>query len=75
LTESKNIINFELEQSLFEALKENLREDIKQKSVQIPFEKEEIDDSDRERIIKRWKESEGYYYLNPGKFLFSLKNL
>ena len=64
-----------MEQSLFEALKENLREDIKQEYVQIPFEEEEIDDRDKERILKRWKESEGYYYLNPGKFLFSLKNL
>lgn len=64
-----------MEQSLSEALKENLREEIKQESVQIPFAKEKIEDTDRERIIKRWKESEGYYYLHPEKFRFSLRNL
>ncbi|GAH03259.1 unnamed protein product, partial [marine sediment metagenome] len=59
MTESKNIINYELEQSLFEALKENLKEETKQESVQIPFIKKESGRIERKRLLKRWKNSEG----------------
>ena len=74
MIESKKIIIFELEQTLSQTLKENLRVETKQEPVQIPFAKEESGQKDKESILKRWKESEGYYHLNPKKFLFSLKN-
>ncbi|NVM18162.1 MAG: hypothetical protein HWN80_10630 [Candidatus Lokiarchaeota archaeon] len=75
MTESKKIIYYELEQSLSEALKEKFIEEAKIEPVKIPFTEEEPGQIDKERILKRWKKSEGYYYLNPNKFLFSLKDL
>lgn len=75
MTESKNIINYELEQSLSEALKEQFREEAKIETAKIPFIEEESEEIDKERNLKRWKKSIGYYYLNPDKFKFSLKNL
>jgi len=75
LTESKNIIIFELEQSLSQTLKENLEEKSEPDAIKIPFIKRESKQIEKKRMLKKWKESEGYYYLNPGKFQFSLKNL
>ena len=75
MTESKKIINYELEQSLSEVLNENFREEAKQEPVQITFIKEESGQIDKQRLLKRWRQSEGFYYLNPDKFKFSLKNL
>ena len=42
---------------------------------QTPFIKKESGRIERKRLLKNWKESEGYYYLNPEKFRFSLKDL
>ncbi len=75
MTESKNIIIFELEQSLSQTLKENLEEKSEPDAIKIPFIKRESKQIEKKRMLKKWKESEGYYYLNPGKFQFSLKNL
>ena len=75
MTESKNIIIFELEQSLSQTLKENLEEKSEPDTIKIPFIKRESKQIEKKRMLKKWKESEGYYYLNPGKFQFSLKNL
>ena len=75
MTESKNIIIFELEQSISQTLKENLEEKSEPDAIKIPFIKGESKQIEKKRMLKKWKESEGYYYLNPGKFQFSLKNL
>jgi hypothetical protein len=75
MVESKNKLNYELEQSLFEVLKDNLRDEVKSELSQFSFKKEESDQVDKERSFKRWKKSEGYYYLNSEKFRFSLKDL
>ena len=75
MTESKNIINFELDQELFELLRDNFKEEPKPEPLKTPFTEKEIEQIDRARLFKRWKKSEGYYYLNPEKFRFSLKNL
>jgi len=75
LTESKNIIIFELEQSLSQTIKEILEEKSEPDTKKIPFIKRESKQIDKKRMLKTWKESEGYYYLNPEKFQFSLKNL
>ena len=75
LTESKKIIIFELEQTLSQALKGNIKEETKQEPIQIPFIKKESNEIDKKRMIKRWKMTEGYFYLNPEKFRFSLKDL
>jgi len=58
---------FEIEPIVFEELP------VKQK--QIPFIKKESDEIEKKRRIKRWKKTEGYYYLHPEKFLFSFKDL
>jgi hypothetical protein len=75
MVESKNKVNFELDQSLYEVLKDNLRDEVKLEPAKLPFVKEELEQVDKDRLLKRWKKSEGYYYLNPDKFKFGLKNL
>jgi hypothetical protein len=75
LIESKKIIIFELEKTLSQTLKENFRDETKQEPVQITFTVNESGQIDKERLLKKWKQSEGSYYLNPEKFQFSLKNL
>ncbi|UCD02251.1 MAG: hypothetical protein JSV23_04320 [Promethearchaeota archaeon] len=54
------------------------KEDKKEPKIipsQTPFVQEEVDLIDKERELKRWKESFGYYCLNPEKFNFGLKDL
>ena len=75
MTESKNKINYELDQELFEVLKDQFKEEPKAEPFKIHFTEKEIEQIDKARLLKRWKNSEGYYYLNPEKFRFSLKNL
>jgi hypothetical protein len=43
--------------------------------MQITFTVNESGQIDKERLLKKWKQSEGFFYLNPEKFQFSLKNL
>jgi len=45
------------------------------KQEQIPFMLEEEIKESKAQLLKKWKKSEGYYYLHPEKFEFSLKNL
>ena len=75
MTESKKIIRFELEQPLYQTLKENLIEKPEPEKVESQPIIEDSNQIDKERLIKKWKESAGYYNLNPEKFRFSLKNL
>jgi len=75
LTESKNKIYYELDQELFEVLKDKFKEEPITEPFKTPFTEKEMEQIDKERLLKRWKNSEGYYYLNPEKFRFSLKNL
>ena len=75
LTESEKIIIFELEQALYQALKENLIEKSEPETVKNPFLIRESKRIEKERLIKKWKQSEGFYYLNPEKFQFSLRDL
>ncbi|TFG22748.1 MAG: hypothetical protein EU532_14115 [Promethearchaeota archaeon] len=46
---------------------------VEQKWIPFTFE-EEIKES-KEKLLKQWKKSEGYYYLHPEKFNFSLRDL
>lgn len=41
----------------------------------IPFTLEEEIKESKEKSLKKWKKSEGYYYLHPDKFTFSLRDL
>ena len=75
LTESKKIIIFELEQTLSQALKESIKEESEPAPNKTPFKIPESREIDKRRLIKKWKQSAGYYNLNPEKFRFSLKNL
>ena len=75
MIENKSIIIFELEQPLFKTLEEDIREETKQEHIQIKFAKKESDDIEKKRMLKRWKQSEGYFYLHPDKFLFGFKDL
>ncbi|MBY9014901.1 MAG: hypothetical protein KGD68_04345 [Candidatus Lokiarchaeota archaeon] len=75
MIEYKNLIIIELEKPLSEALKDKIKEPSKIDSVQIPFTLKETNKVEKERLIKKWKKSEGFFYLKPNKFEFSLKNL
>ena len=75
MIENKSIIIFELETPLSETLKEQLKEPSKIDSVIIPFALIESNHVERARLLKKWKKSEGYFYLKPKKLEFSLKNL
>jgi len=75
LIENKNIIIYELEKPLAEVLEDQLKEPSKIDSVIIPFGLIESNREERARLLKKWKKSEGYFYLKPQKFEFSLKNL
>ena len=58
---------FEIEQIVLKELP------VEQK--RIPFTLEEEIKETKSQLLKKWKKSEGYYYLNPEKFKFGLKNL
>ena len=75
MIENKNIIIYELEKPLAEVLEDQLEEPSKINSVIIPFGLIESNREERARLLKKWKKSEGYFYLKPQKFEFSLKNL
>jgi len=75
LIENESIIIFDLEKPLSEALKDQLKEPSKIDSVIIPFALVESNCIEKARLLKKWKKSEGYFYLKPRKFEFSLKNL
>ena len=75
MTESEKIIIFELEQTLYQVLKENLKEKSEPETIKNPFKIGESKQIEKERLIKRWKQSEGYFYLHPDKFRFGFKDL
>ena len=75
MTQSKNAANFEFDQSFYETLKESFEEETKVLSHKTPFVEKELNQRDKERLLRRWRKSEGYYYLNPKKFNFGLKHL
>jgi len=60
-------IEIEIEQIVLEELP------VEQKKI--PFTLKETNQVEKARLLKKWKKSEGYYYLNPEKFQFSLRNL
>ena len=75
MIENTQIIIYDLEKPLSEALKESLKELSSIEPKQIPFLLKESNQIETARKLKKWKRSEGYFYLNPKKFEFSLKNL
>ncbi|MFX0141631.1 MAG: hypothetical protein ACFFDN_48790 [Candidatus Hodarchaeota archaeon] len=56
---------------IFEEVKEKIEKEIET----IVIEKETVDPIDKERELKRWKQTMGFYLLNPHKFRFGLKDL
>ena len=54
---------------------EEVKEKLEKKIGPIVIKKETLDPIDREREEKRWKQTLGYYLLNPHKFKFRLKDL
>lgn len=61
------------EKSVFEI--EIVLEDLPVEQKKIPFTLNERNHENKAQLLKKWKKSEGYYYLHPEKFEFSLKNL
>jgi len=47
----------------------------KKECSQIPFAKDEDNSIEKERELKRWKQTFSYYSMHPLKFGFSLKDL
>lgn len=76
LTESKKIITLVLKESFVESLMDYIEEMNKTQKGDIPVKViDTADPIDRKRALKRYKKSFGYYYTNPGKFAFGLKDL
>jgi hypothetical protein len=67
MTEVDKKPTIEIEQIVLEELP------VEQK--QIPSTLKETNQVKKVQLLKKWKESEGYFYLKPRKFEFSLKNL
>ena len=57
MTESKKIIRFELDQTLYQALKENLKEKPEPEKFESQSIIEESNQIEKRRLIKKWKES------------------
>ena len=50
-------------------------EELPVEQKQIPFTSKETSQVKKVQLLNKWKESEGFFYLKPRKFEFSLKNL
>jgi len=61
------VFEIEIEQIVLEELP------VEQKKIL--FIKKKSDEIDKKRMIKRWKMTEGYFYLHPEKFRFSNRDL
>ena len=87
MTESKQNEFFDFKDFFYIFHKEELEEEPKNVSIDIPFKRseeksrnnestnDEVDLINKKRAIKRWKQSFGYYCLHPEKFKFGIKNL
>lgn len=77
MTESKEIITYDIKEFLHEIFKESSKKDakVKPKIVTVVEEDSASGLIEKRRALKRWKESVNYYYLHPEKFKFDLKNL
>lgn len=53
---------------------EEVKEKIEREIETIVIKKETVDPIDKKREIKKWKQTIGYYLLNPHKFKFGLKD-
>ncbi len=51
-------------------------EEVKEKkeTEKVVIKKETVDPIDKKREIKRWKQTLGYYLLNPHKFKFGIRD-
>jgi len=57
---------------ILEEVKEKLEKEVETKII---IKKEPLDPIDKEREVKRWKQSFSYYCLHPEKFKFGLIDL
>ncbi|MHA2281598.1 MAG: hypothetical protein ACXAC5_12195 [Promethearchaeota archaeon] len=56
-------------------IKEDVRIEPKEKITVAPVVKDESDLIEKKRVLRRWKQSFGYYCLHPEKFRFGLRDL
>lgn len=77
MVESKKKVTVVLENYLVESLIDYVTEMNKFQKTEIPItiKNSEPDSIEKKRSIKRWKKSIGYYYLNPDRFAFGLRDL
>ncbi len=54
---------------------EDSKQEPKDEIIKIPIISEKISLIDKKRALKRWKQSFGFYSLNPKKFKFTLRDL
>jgi len=69
MTQAYNTPAYEIE------IEQIVLEELPVEQKKIPFTLKETNQVEKARLLKKWKKSEGYYYLNPEKFQFSLRNL
>ncbi|MFX0058326.1 MAG: hypothetical protein ACFE85_13365 [Candidatus Hodarchaeota archaeon] len=75
MTESQEIIIIDLKKLIKQQITEALNKDAKEIKIIISDSELDLDIIDIEREQKRWRNSMGYYSLNPGKFNFGLRDL
>jgi hypothetical protein len=74
VTESKKVINIELEVIPQDYIEEEIREE-PPKITNSPINTGELDLTEKKRSLRRWRQSFGYYCLNPEKFRFTFRDL
>ena len=77
MTESKELIVYDLKEYLHELFKGETEEKPKEelKKIYSPKDSYIPDAIDKARSLRRWKQSFGYYSLDPNKFRFGLRDL
>ncbi|MFX0139294.1 MAG: hypothetical protein ACFFDN_36980 [Candidatus Hodarchaeota archaeon] len=75
MTESKRIISSRVKVFPKYTILDEKEKRTKKKVRSLITLKHRIDPAQKQRNEKKWKESIGYYHLNPEKFKFGLKDL
>jgi len=75
MTVSKKVILPLLKEFPKYIIVEEIKKETEERVKQIPMKEKEVDLIQKRRDDKKWKNSMGYYLLNPKKHAFSFKDL
>ena len=75
MTASKEVIIPLLKEFPKYVIVEEIKKEAEEKVKVISVEEKEVDPVQKKRNERKWKESEGYYLLNPKRNVFGFKDL